>query len=103
MPFTHARKIFFLLFLFIFQTCLHGSPGCPGTHVDQTGLKCRDLAASASLVLGVKAGTTTAHKILFNHYLLHESCFGLKTGPLSHVNSYIDVKTLLETSLPSCS
>lgn len=104
MPFTHAQKIFFILFLFLFfQTCFHGSPGCPGTHTDQTGLKCRDLPASASLVLGVKAGTTTAYKILFNHYLSHESCFGLKIGPLSHVNSYIDVKTLVETHLTSYS
>jgi hypothetical protein len=36
------------------------SPGCPGTHsVDQAGLKLRNLPASASLVLGLKACTTT--------------------------------------------
>jgi hypothetical protein len=34
-------------------------PGCPGTHsVDQAGLKLRDLPASASQVLGLKACTT---------------------------------------------
>jgi hypothetical protein len=36
------------------------SPGCPGTHfVDQTGLKLRNLPASASQVLGLKACATT--------------------------------------------
>jgi hypothetical protein len=37
------------------------SPGCPGTHfVDQAGLKLRNLPASASQVLGLKACTTIA-------------------------------------------
>jgi hypothetical protein len=36
------------------------SPGCPGTHfVDQAGLKLRNLPASGSQVLGLKACTTT--------------------------------------------
>jgi hypothetical protein len=36
------------------------SPGCSGTHfVDQAGLKLRNLPASASLVLGLKACATT--------------------------------------------
>jgi hypothetical protein len=36
------------------------SPGCPGTHsVDQAGLELRNLPASASRVLGLKAHTTT--------------------------------------------
>jgi hypothetical protein len=36
------------------------SPGCPGTHfVDQAGLELRNLPASASRVLGLKASTTT--------------------------------------------
>jgi hypothetical protein len=35
-------------------------PGCPGTHsVDQAGLELRNLPASASQVLGLKACTTT--------------------------------------------
>jgi len=35
------------------------SPGCPGTHfVDQAGLELRNLPASASGVLGLKACTT---------------------------------------------
>jgi hypothetical protein len=35
------------------------SPGCPGTFtVDQAGLKVRDLPASASLLLGLKAWAT---------------------------------------------
>jgi hypothetical protein len=37
------------------------SPGCPGTHsVDQAGLKLRNLPASTSQVLGLKACATTA-------------------------------------------
>jgi hypothetical protein len=40
------------------------SPGCPGTHfVDQAGLKLRNLPASASRVLGLKACTTTPGSI----------------------------------------
>jgi hypothetical protein len=36
-------------------------PGCPGTHsVDQAGLELRNLPASASQVLGLKACATTA-------------------------------------------
>jgi hypothetical protein len=35
------------------------SPGCPGTHfVDQAGLELRNLPASASRVLGLKACAT---------------------------------------------
>jgi hypothetical protein len=37
------------------------SPGCPGTHsVDQADLELRNLPASASQVLGLKACATTA-------------------------------------------
>jgi hypothetical protein len=40
------------------------SPGCPGTHsVDQAGLELRNLPASASQVLGLKAGTTNARQV----------------------------------------
>jgi hypothetical protein len=42
------------------------SPGCPGTHfVDQTGLELRNLLASASRVLGLKACATTPGYISF--------------------------------------
>jgi hypothetical protein len=46
-----------LLFFFFSQdTVSLYSPGCPGTHsVDQTGLELRNLPASASQVLGLKA------------------------------------------------
>jgi hypothetical protein len=50
---------FFLVLLFQDRVSLY-SPGCPGTHfVDQVGLKLRNLPASASQVLGLKACTTT--------------------------------------------
>jgi hypothetical protein len=43
------------------------SPGCPGTHsVDQAGLELRNLPASASQVLGLKACATTAQLKVFN-------------------------------------
>jgi hypothetical protein len=42
------------------------SPGCPGTHfVDQAGLELRNLPASASQVLGLKACATTPGLIKF--------------------------------------
>jgi hypothetical protein len=50
--------LFIYLFIFwIFETgLLCVSPGCPGTHsVDQAGLGLRNLPASASQVLGLKA------------------------------------------------
>jgi hypothetical protein len=49
---------FFLVFLDRVSLC---SSGCPGTHsVDQSGLELRNLPASASQVLGLKACATTA-------------------------------------------
>jgi hypothetical protein len=52
---------FFVCFLFLFfrdRVSLY-SPGCPGTHsVDQDGLELRNLPASASQVLGLKACAT---------------------------------------------
>jgi hypothetical protein len=57
------------------------SPGCPGTHsVDQAGLQLRNLPASASQVLGLKACTTIGHqdtllKGSFNTHPLHLELF----------------------------
>jgi hypothetical protein len=55
-------KIFFLFCFFVFRDRVSlCSPGCPGSHfVDQAGLKLRNLPASASRVLGLKACTTNA-------------------------------------------
>jgi hypothetical protein len=49
-------------FFFFFQDRVSlCSPGCPGTHsVDQAGLELRNLSASASQGLGLKACTNTA-------------------------------------------
>ena len=50
---------FFFLLFFLDRVSLY-SPGCPGTHsVDQAVLKLRNLPASASQVLELKACTTT--------------------------------------------
>jgi hypothetical protein len=49
------------------------SPGCPGTHsVDQASLELRNLPASASKVLGLKACTTTA-RLFWINFNLHFS------------------------------
>jgi hypothetical protein len=56
-PHTYPTSIFFFLFRDRVFLC---SPGCPGTHsVDHAGLKLRNLPASASRVLGLKAYATT--------------------------------------------
>jgi hypothetical protein len=49
------------------RVCLY-SPDCPGTHsVDQAGLELRNLPASTSQLLGLKACATTAqHRLFFN-------------------------------------
>jgi hypothetical protein len=51
---------FFFFFFLVFQDRVSlYSPGWPGTHsVDQAGLELRNLPASASQVLGLKACTT---------------------------------------------
>jgi hypothetical protein len=50
---------FFLFFLVFRDRVSLCSPGCPGTHfVDQAGLELRNLPASASQVLGLKACAT---------------------------------------------
>jgi hypothetical protein len=57
--------VLFLVFVFCFVLFFRDrvflySPGCPGTHfVDQAGLEIRNLPASASRVLGLKACATT--------------------------------------------
>jgi hypothetical protein len=71
---TSVRFLFwFGLFFFVFQDrvslCI---PGCPGTHsVGQAGLELRNLPASASQVLGLKACAITAgQSVFFNEFLL---------------------------------
>jgi hypothetical protein len=48
---------FFFFFFLVFRDRISlYSPGCPGTHsVDQAGLELRNLPASASQMLGLKA------------------------------------------------
>jgi hypothetical protein len=60
----------FVLFCFVFRGSVSlYSPGCPGTHsVDQDRLELRNLPASASQVLGLKACAATA----WPHNLLNE-------------------------------
>jgi hypothetical protein len=58
--YSSIQFFFFFFFFLVFQDRVSlCSPGCPGTHsVDQAGLKLRNLLASASWVLGLKAGPT---------------------------------------------
>jgi hypothetical protein len=70
------------LFVFIFLGRVSlGSPDCPGTYfVDQAGLELRNLPASASQVLGLKAcATTTQQKTNFGRkQILAENKFWQK-------------------------
>jgi hypothetical protein len=73
----YAKESFFLFLFFVFCFYEAGflcSPDCPGTHfVGQAGLKLRNLPASASQVLGLKACATTAwlkESFLTKHHLL---------------------------------
>jgi hypothetical protein len=63
--YIYDQPIFFVfVFFFVFRDRVSlCSPGCPGTHfVDQAGLELRNLPASASQVLGLKACATTARQ-----------------------------------------
>jgi hypothetical protein len=72
-------SLFYLLLLLILvfrdRVTLY-TPGCPGTHfVDQAGLKLRNLPASASQVLGLKAcATTTRLTFLICWIMLMDFC-----------------------------
>jgi hypothetical protein len=53
--------LFYFIFLVFRDRVSLCSPGCPGTHIaDLAGLELRNLPASASQVLGLKACATTA-------------------------------------------
>jgi hypothetical protein len=58
--------LFCFVFVVVFQDRVSlYIPGCPGTHfVDQAGLKLRNMPASASQVLGLKACATTPGLLL---------------------------------------
>jgi hypothetical protein len=58
--FCISFSFFFFFFLVFRDRVSLYNPGCTGTHfVDQAGLELRNLPASASRVLGLKACTTT--------------------------------------------
>ena len=69
------RQWFLLLLLFCFVFCFFFfsdrvslcNPRCPGTHsVDQAGIELRNVTASATQVLGLKAcATTPGWKVIF--------------------------------------
>ena len=59
--------LFFFFFFLVFQDRVSlCSLGCPGTHsLDQAGRELRNLSASASQVLGLKACATTPSRNIF--------------------------------------
>ena len=58
-PFLQPINVFLFVLVFRDRVSLYSSD-CPGTHfVDQAGLELRNLPASASLMLGLKACATT--------------------------------------------
>jgi hypothetical protein len=63
----HFCFIFLFCFFFFFRDRVSlYSPGCPGSHsVDQAGLELKNLPASASQVLGLKACATNARALYF--------------------------------------
>jgi hypothetical protein len=75
---TSATFIYLFVYLFTFVLFFRDrvslySHGCSGSHsVDQAGLELRNLHASASHMLGLKACTTTARPYLFIY--LHLKC-----------------------------
>jgi hypothetical protein len=76
----------FLLLLFFQDRVSLDSPGCPGTHsIDQAGLELRNLPASASQGLGLKACATTA----WSENVLSSTCLNdvNKAGHCKNINS----------------
>jgi hypothetical protein len=65
--------LFIYLFILFFRDRVSlCSPGCPGTHsVDQAGLELRNLPASASQVLGLKACATTARLFIYFYFYFY--------------------------------
>ena len=75
--------LFLFVFVFVFwDRVSQCSPACPGTHsVDQPGLELRNLPASASQVLGLKACATTARlSYLFLSIIQCHQCPALFLG-----------------------
>jgi hypothetical protein len=65
MDYSAILRFFFFFFLVFRDRVSLCGPGCPGTHfVDQAGLELRNLPASASRVLGLKACAPTPSSIL---------------------------------------
>jgi hypothetical protein len=107
-PFRRAASTLFFCWFFFFFVCLFVlflffrdrvslcSPGCPGTHsVDQAGLELRNLPASASQVLGLKACATMPG---LQQALLTTEASPLprvRDSPESHSNSLISSGGLL--------
>jgi hypothetical protein len=89
-----ALFFFFLVFRDRVSLC---SLGCPGTHsVDQAGLELRNLPASASRVLGLKACATTPRSLLLLQRT--NSQFPLPTYGGSHLS--VTTAPFCDFSLP---
>ncbi|GAB1301304.1 N(6)-adenine-specific methyltransferase METTL4 [Apodemus speciosus] len=70
------------------------SPSCPGTHsVDQAGLELRNLPASASQVLGLKARATTASSA--NTFNKRKRCVAFNQGELDAMEYHTKIRELI--------
>jgi hypothetical protein len=68
------------------------SSGCPGTHfVDQAGLELRNLPASASPVLGLKACTTTPGLNDFFKFWFFETSLSEKNKSANNVKCLLSI------------
>jgi hypothetical protein len=84
------------VFLFVFDRVSLCRPGCPGTHfVDQAGLKLRNLPASASRVLGLKACATIPG---FRICLISGPFLCLSVLPV-HIRTTVSFHVLLPTTM----
>ncbi|GAB1287933.1 Nuclear receptor subfamily 1, group H, member 5 [Apodemus speciosus] len=66
------------------------SPGCPASHsVEQAGLELRNLPASASQVLGLKACATTAWLCFFRRSITKNAVYSCKNGGHCEMDMYM--------------
>jgi hypothetical protein len=95
--------LFFIILVFWDRVSLH-SRGCPGTHsVDQAGLELRNLPASASRVLGLKACATTAQRngLFFNFIYLFFYCWLIDAGFSLCSFGWLQID-IFQPQLPTC-
>jgi hypothetical protein len=86
-------RSFVCLFVCFLDRASLCSPGCPGTHsVDQAGLELRNLPASASQVLELKACTTMpgfVYRSLFVNHDDHDLVFPIVVSGMARIQNQL--------------